>query len=68
MSFQQSEFCVVNRFLVCMSETRYLHAENEKKFKIWYGYQKSWWICHFSPKFLAEVRDWAQVWLNILLR
>ena len=26
-SFQQSEFCVVNRFSVCLSETQYLHAE-----------------------------------------
>ena len=29
MSFQQSEFCIVNRFLVCLSETQYLHAEIE---------------------------------------
>ena len=27
-SFQQSEFCVVNR-LFCLSETQYLHAEIE---------------------------------------
>ena len=26
-SFQQSEFRVVNRFSVCLSETQYLHAE-----------------------------------------
>ena len=29
MSFQQSEFCIANRFLVCLSETQYLHAEIE---------------------------------------
>ena len=29
MSFKQSEFCIVNRFLVCLSETQYLHAEIE---------------------------------------
>ena len=28
-SVQQSEFCVVTRFLVCLSETQYLHAEIE---------------------------------------
>ena len=28
-SFQQSEFCVLNRFLVCLSATQYLHAEIE---------------------------------------
>ena len=39
-SFQQSEFCVVNRFLVCLSETQYLHAEIKQNFKIQYGYQK----------------------------
>ena len=26
-SFQQSEFYVVKRFLACLSETQYLHAE-----------------------------------------
>ena len=34
MSFQQSEFCIVNRFLDCLSETQYLHAEIELHFKI----------------------------------
>ena len=29
MSFQQSELCVVNRFLVCLNETQYFHAEIE---------------------------------------
>ena len=29
MSFQQSEFSIVNRFLVCLSETQYLHTEIE---------------------------------------
>ena len=28
-SFQQSEFCVVNRLFVCLSETQYLNAEIE---------------------------------------
>ena len=28
-SFQQSEYCFVNRFLVCLSETQSLHAEIE---------------------------------------
>ena len=38
MSFQRSEFCVVNRFFfVCLSVTQYLHAEIEKKIQdlIW---------------------------------
>ena len=26
-SFQQSQFCAVNRFSVCLSETQYLHTE-----------------------------------------
>ena len=26
-SFQQSEFCAVNSFSVCLSEMQYLHAE-----------------------------------------
>ena len=34
MSFQQSEFCIVNRFLVCLSETQYLHTEIGYNFKI----------------------------------
>ena len=33
-SFQRNEFCVVNRFLVCLSETQYLHAEIYQNFKI----------------------------------
>ena len=31
---QQSELCVLNRFLVCLSATQYLHAEIKQNFKI----------------------------------
>ena len=33
-SFQQSKFCGINRFIVRLSETQYLHAKIEYNFKI----------------------------------